>query len=147
MRKSSKAKLREAFLHLENEVPGSVARQIRNLRHPDARWARLPVGVLFVLGGLLAPLIPVLGVWMIPLGLLLLAYDVPVLRRPTANFTIWSTHRWVALKGWFTGVCAVLADGEYPARQSAAWSWVHRAFLLLLSRYEPGELQAGVARL
>ena len=101
MRKSSKAKLREAFLNLESEVPGSVARQIRNLRHPDARWARLPVGVLFVLGGLLAPLIPILGVWMIPLGLLLLAYDVPILRRPTANFTIWCTHRWVALKGRF----------------------------------------------
>ncbi len=101
MRKSSKAKLREAFLHLENEVPGSMARQIRNLRHPDARWARLPVGVLFVLGGLLAPLIPVLGVWMIPLGLLLLAYDVPALRRPTANFTIWCTRKWIALKGWF----------------------------------------------
>src|ERR687889_881384 len=81
MRKSSKAKLREAFLHLENEVPGSVARQIRNLRHPHARWARLPVGVLFVLGGLVAPLVPIFGVWMIPLGLLLLAYDVPFLRR------------------------------------------------------------------
>ncbi len=101
MRKSSKAKLREAFLNLENEVPGSVARQIRNLRHPDARWARLPVGVLFVLGGHLAPLIPDLGVRMITLGLLLHAYGVPILRRPTANFTIWSTHRWVALKGWF----------------------------------------------
>ncbi len=101
MRKSSKAKLREAFLRLENEVPGSMARQIRNLRHPHARWARMPVGVLFVLGGLLAPLVPILGVWMIPIGLLLLAYDVPFLRRPTANFTIWSTRKWIALKGWF----------------------------------------------
>ncbi len=94
MRKSSKAKLREAFLHLENEVPGGVARQVRNLRHPDARWVRLPLGVLFVLGGLLAPVIPILG-------LLLLAYDVPFLRRPTATFTIWSTRKWVALKDWF----------------------------------------------
>src|SRR5919107_1193638 len=101
MRKSSKAKIREAFLRLENEMPGRVAQQIRNLRHPHARWARLPVGLLFVLGGLVAPLVPIFGVWMIPLGLLLLAYDVPVLRRPTANFTIWSTYRWVALKGWF----------------------------------------------
>ena len=101
MRKSSKAKLREAFLHLENEVPGGVARQVRNLRHPDARWVRLPVGALFLLGGLLAPVVPILGVWMIPLGLLLLAYDVPFLRRPTAHFTIWSTKKWVALKGWF----------------------------------------------
>jgi hypothetical protein len=32
MRECSKAKLREAFLSLENEVPGSVARHIRNLR-------------------------------------------------------------------------------------------------------------------
>ncbi len=101
MRKSSKAKLREAFLHLEHEVPGSMARQIRNLRHPQARWARIPIGVLFVLGGFLAPLVPVLGVWMIPLGLLLLAYDVPILRRPTANFTIWSTRKWIALKERF----------------------------------------------
>ncbi|MGF9763143.1 hypothetical protein AAII07_49165 [Microvirga sp. 0TCS3.31] len=102
MRKSSKAKLREAFLHLENEVPGGVARQVRNLRHPDARWVRLPIGVLFVVGGLLAPVVPILGVWMIPLGLLLLAYDVPFLRRPTANFTIWSTRKWVAVKEWFS---------------------------------------------
>jgi hypothetical protein len=101
MRKSSRAKLREAFLNLENEVPGSVARQIRNLRHPASRWARVPIGLLFVLGGLLAPLIPVLGVWMLPLGLLLLAYDVPILRRPTANFTIWSTRKWIALRQWF----------------------------------------------
>jgi hypothetical protein len=101
MRKSSRAKLREAFLHLENEVPEGVARQVRNLRHPDARWVRLPLGVLFVLGGLLAPVVPILGVWMIPLGLLLLAYDVPFLRRPTATFTIWSTRKWVALREWF----------------------------------------------
>ncbi|MBM1169877.1 hypothetical protein [Microvirga arabica] len=101
MRKSSRAKLRQAFLHLENEVPGGVARQVRNLRHPNARWVRLPVGVLFVLGGLVAPLVPVLGVWMIPLGLLLLAYDVPILRRPTANFTIWSARKWVVLKKRF----------------------------------------------
>ncbi|WP_134498115.1 hypothetical protein [Microvirga pakistanensis] len=101
MRKSSKAKLREAFLHLEKEVPEGVARQVRNLRHPNARWVRLPLGVLFVLGGLLAPVVPILGVWMIPLGLLLLAYDIPFLRRPIANFTIWSTKKWVASKEWF----------------------------------------------
>ena len=49
--KSGKATLREAFLGLEREVPDRVARVIRNLRHPDARWVRIPVGVLFLLGG------------------------------------------------------------------------------------------------
>jgi hypothetical protein len=73
---------------------------IRNLRHPDARWIRAPLGVLFVVGGCLS-ILPVFGVWMIPLGLLLLAYDVPFLRKPIGRFTIWGADRWSGLKLWF----------------------------------------------
>jgi hypothetical protein len=40
---------------------------------------RLPVAVLLILGGMLG-FLPVLGFWMLPLGLLLLAIDLPVLR-------------------------------------------------------------------
>jgi hypothetical protein len=101
MRKSSKATLRDAFKRLEHEVPDSVARVIRNLRHPEARWVRIPVGILFILGGFLAPIVPILGVWMIPIGLLFIAYDVPFLRRPVAGFTIWGAERWATLKIWF----------------------------------------------
>jgi len=96
--KSGKATLREAFLRLEREVPDSVARVIRNLRHPDARWIRIPIGVLLLLGGLLAPVLPILGVWMIPIGLLLMAYDLPFLRGPVGRFTIWAADKWVMLK-------------------------------------------------
>src|SRR3712207_8827615 len=44
--------LRTAFQHLERELPEPAARAVRSLRHPDARWIRLPVGVLFIVGGI-----------------------------------------------------------------------------------------------
>lgn len=100
MRKSSRATLRDAFRRLEQEVPESMARVIRNLRHPDSRWIRIPVGVLLVIGGFIAPLVPLLGVWMLPIGLLLIAYELPFLRRPVSSFTIWCVQRWLILKVW-----------------------------------------------
>jgi hypothetical protein len=54
---------------------------------------RLPVGALLLVGGLLS-ILPFLGIWMAPLGLLLLAQDVPVLRRPTGRTMIWVERRW-----------------------------------------------------
>ena len=37
-------------------------------------------------------ILPGLGFWMLLLGLLLIAYDVPFLRRPMARLTIWATR-------------------------------------------------------
>ncbi|MBL0402595.1 hypothetical protein JKG68_01280 [Microvirga aerilata] len=94
---NGKAILRRAFRQLEHEVPGRVARVLRSLRHPDSRWVRIPVGVLLVLGGIFS-ILPFLGIWMLPLGLLLIAYDVPVLRAPVGRFTIWGIRKWTALR-------------------------------------------------
>ena len=94
---SGKAILRRAFRRLEHEVPGKVARVLRSLRHPDARWIRVPAGVLLVLGGIFS-IFPFLGLWMLPLGLLLVAYDVPFLRRPVARFTLWGLQKWTSLR-------------------------------------------------
>jgi hypothetical protein len=91
--------LRDAFKRLEQEVPERVARIIRKLRHPDARWVRIPIGLLCIVAGFLW-FLPVLGLWLLPLGLLLLAYDVPFLRKPVGYFTIWSTEKWVAFRQW-----------------------------------------------
>jgi hypothetical protein len=49
------------------------------LRKPASR-ARIPAGVLLIIGGCLA-ILPVFGLWMFPLGLMLLADDIPPLRR------------------------------------------------------------------
>jgi hypothetical protein len=93
--------LRAAFKRLEQEIPEKLARALRWLRHPKSRLVRIPVGLLFVVGGVFS-FLPALGLWMLPIGLLLLAYDVPLLRRPMARFTIWSADKWAALRHFLT---------------------------------------------
>jgi hypothetical protein len=66
---------------------------VRWLRSPAARWVRLPLGVLFILGSLLF-ILPIFGLWMLPVGLLILAEDVPILRRMRTRLLNWiERHR------------------------------------------------------
>jgi hypothetical protein len=85
--------LRRRLDKAERRLPGALGRWVARLRRPSAIWVRLPLGVLLVLGGLLS-FLPVLGVWMLPLGLLLLALDVAPLRRPTARMVVAGEHLW-----------------------------------------------------
>ena len=96
---SGKVILRRAFRHLEQEVPESVARVIRRLRHPKAAWVRIPVGMLLIAGGVFS-ILPLFGLWMLPLGLLLIAYDVPFLQKPVGRFTIGAARRWTTFRQW-----------------------------------------------
>ena len=65
---------------LIERFPPRLRQAVRWLRQPASRWARIPAGLLLSVGGLLW-FLPLLGLWMLPLGLLLLAEDVPVLDR------------------------------------------------------------------
>ena len=65
---------------LTRRLPGRLQAIVRWLRKPASRWARIPAGVLLILGGCLA-ILPFFGQWMLPLGLILLADDIPPLRR------------------------------------------------------------------
>jgi len=56
------------------------------LRQPHLRWLRLPVAALFILGGVLG-FFPILGFWMIPIGVVLLVDDIPGIKRPA--FRLW----------------------------------------------------------
>jgi hypothetical protein len=47
---------------------------------PSSRSVRIALGIGLVAGGLLG-FLPVLGFWMIPLGLLVLSADIPLIRR------------------------------------------------------------------
>ena len=63
------------------------------LRQPHLRWLRLPVAALFILGGLLG-FFPILGFWMIPIGVVLLVDDIPGIKRPA--FRLWvRLGRWI----------------------------------------------------
>jgi hypothetical protein len=66
------------------------------MRKPGARWVRIPLGILCVLASFLW-FLPVLGIWMLPLGLLLLAQDIPFLRGPVGRGLLWALDRWDAL--------------------------------------------------
>jgi hypothetical protein len=55
---------------------------------------RVPLALLFMAGGLLFVL-PFFGLWMIPLGLMLLAIDLPLLRPPASAIIIRLRRKWV----------------------------------------------------
>ncbi|WP_136646261.1 hypothetical protein [Tabrizicola sp. YIM 78059] len=89
-----------------------LARLIPPLREPMSRlrrdsWfpVRFPLALLLIAGSLLS-FLPFLGLWMLPLGLLLLAVDLPVLREPISaaiirarrRFRRWRRH-WRAGRG------------------------------------------------
>lgn len=57
------------------------------------RWLRLPLGVLFVLGGIFS-ILPILGLWMLPVGLILLAFDLPGLRGWVSSSVIRGRRGW-----------------------------------------------------
>lgn len=60
---------------------------------PSASPLRLPLAVLFIIGGIFS-FLPVLGVWMLPLGVLLIAVDVALVRRWVVKTWPWVESRW-----------------------------------------------------
>jgi hypothetical protein len=66
---------------------------IRWLRKPSSRWARIPAAAFLIVGGLLSVL-PILGLWMLPMGLALLADDLPLLSRVRDRLLDWIEQRW-----------------------------------------------------
>lgn len=77
----------------ERRLPRWLGRALRWLRIPSARWVRIPLGLLLVLAGVFS-FLPLLGLWMLPLGLLLLAEDVPMMQRARDGLLNWIEHRW-----------------------------------------------------
>lgn len=73
-------------------LPVPVQRAVAWLRRPRARWLRIPLAVALILGGLVG-FLPILGFRIVPLGVLLLAQDVPILRRPVLR-TLAAVQRW-----------------------------------------------------
>jgi hypothetical protein len=78
-------------------LPDWVRRSLHWLRQPSARWIRIPAGLALVVGGIFSVL-PLLGLWMLPLGLLLLAQDLPFLRRPMRCGLVYLEHRSIRWK-------------------------------------------------
>jgi hypothetical protein len=84
---------------LIRRLPQRLQGPVRWLRQPPARWLRIPAGLLLIIGGVFS-ILPVLGLWMLPLGLVLLAKDLPPVRRGADSVLIWIERRrphWMGL--------------------------------------------------
>jgi hypothetical protein len=92
-----KALLDEALNVLEKEAPERITRVIRWLRSPESRWKRVPLGILCIIASFFW-FLPVVGIEFFPIGLLLIAQDVPFLRRPAAKLLLWLVRKWRALR-------------------------------------------------
>lgn len=86
-----RARFDRQYRKIQPLVPGMAS-----LRKPRWMVARITLAVFFILGGFLA-ILPVFGLWMIPVGLLLLAIDLPILQGPVSRLMI-RGRRWIALR-------------------------------------------------
>lgn len=74
-------------------LPSRVGRVVAWLREPSRHLVRLVAGLLLVLGGIFS-ILPILGIWMLPLGLALLAEDMPGLKPRLERAARWGDRHW-----------------------------------------------------
>jgi hypothetical protein len=82
------------FAWFEGKLPAGPARFVGWLRKPSSRLVRIPLAILLIVGGIFS-FLPILGLWMLPLGLVLFAQDVPILQKPIANMLGWIERKWI----------------------------------------------------
>ena len=74
------------FDALERLIP-ALRGPMSTLRGDSWFPVRFPLALILIAGGVFA-FLPVLGLWMLPFGLLLLAVDLPILRGPISALII-----------------------------------------------------------
>ena len=80
--------LDEQVERLAARLPRRLAQFVRWLRQPSSRLVRMPAAILLILIGVVG-IFPVVGLSLIPLGLVLIAQDVPFLRPSIARMLAW----------------------------------------------------------
>jgi hypothetical protein len=89
-----RAEIDRHFAWFETKLPPGPAKFVNWLRKPSSRLVRFPLGILLILGGIFS-ILPLLGLWMLPLGLILIAQDIPWLEKPVAQFLGWLERKWL----------------------------------------------------
>jgi hypothetical protein len=93
MSEHSKRELDRHFAWFESKLPPRPAKFVAWLRKPSSVLVRIPLAILLIVGGIFS-FLPILGLWMLPLGLLLFAQDVPILQKPLAQMLGWLERKW-----------------------------------------------------
>jgi hypothetical protein len=81
---SRKDALYRQLERFKGHLPDWAARLLAALLAPGAVWLRMPLAIMLMAGGFVG-FLPVFGFWMLPLGLALLALDLPFMRSPMAR--------------------------------------------------------------
>lgn len=89
-----------AYDQLEAALPPRAARALAWLRRPEARWVRIPAGLLCIAVAFVW-FLPIVGLEWAPIGLLLLAQDIPFLRRPVGLLILALLAGWRHLRHWW----------------------------------------------
>lgn len=94
MKTKATTKTRFGIDHSTHEIViGSFRRKL-----PQSRAVRTLIGIVLIFFGVLG-FLPVLGFWMIPLGLLVLSHDSPFLRRQRRKLAVWWASRKTRRRG------------------------------------------------
>jgi len=80
-------------LDLTSTLPRWLGSIVTWIRVPSHRLVRFIAAALFVLGGVFS-ILPILGIWMLPLGLGFLAEDIPGMKPPLEKTSRWLIERW-----------------------------------------------------
>jgi hypothetical protein len=93
----ARAALDEQFNRFEPHLPPRMGKAVKWLREPSSRWVRIPAALVLICAGFVG-FLPILGFWMVPLGLLLIAQDVPFLQPPLTRLLRWAGDKWLSKK-------------------------------------------------
>lgn len=92
-----KSNFEEELENLQTHLPDWAAGVLREAMEPSARWIRMPAGIALITGGTLG-FLPILGFWMLPLGLALIARDLPFIQPPLARGFAWINRKLAGVK-------------------------------------------------
>jgi hypothetical protein len=79
----SKPNLKREREKFRRRLPGWMAKSLRGLSQ-SSPWLRWPAAFALIIAGVFG-FLPILGFWMVPLGLALIVQDIPPLREPLAR--------------------------------------------------------------
>ena len=101
MSTATKTQLDGYFARIDDHLPARVCRFFHWLRLPSSRIVRILVSALLIVGSLFS-FLPILGVWMLPLGLIILSQDLPCLQGPLVRSFQWIETKWERWRQWRT---------------------------------------------
>ena len=100
--KSDRKGLNRYLKRLGEYLPGWLCRAVKWLRQPHRVMARSLAALLLIVGGLLS-FLPILGIWMLPLGLIIISQDLPFLQRPLVRTFAWIERQYHSWRERFRG--------------------------------------------